>query len=68
MTGRIHTVETNYAHEVTSWKDWFTNNPETTCVAPNDQFKKRYRKGDPRQYFLNDTIYFPVSEMPNDTG
>ena len=53
-------------HEVTSWKDWFTNNPETTCVAPNDQFKKRYRKGDPRQYFLNDTIYFPVSEMPND--
>jgi hypothetical protein len=55
------------AHEVTSWKEWFTKNPQTTCVAPNEQFKKRYRKGDPRQYFLNDTIYFPVSEMPNDT-
>lgn len=53
-------------HEVTSWRDWFTLNPETTCVAPNNQFKKRYRKGDPRQYFLNDTIYFPVSEMPSD--
>jgi hypothetical protein len=54
-------------HEVTSWKDWFSDNPQTTCIAPNDQFKKRYRKGDPRQYFLNDTIYFPVSEMPNDS-
>jgi hypothetical protein len=53
-------------HEVTSWKDWFARHPETTSLSPDGQYKKRYRKGDPRQYFLNETIYFPVSEMPMD--
>lgn len=53
-------------HEVTSWKDWITRHPETTSLSPDGQYKKRYRKSDPRQYFLNDTIYFPVSEMPAD--
>ena len=53
-------------HEVVSWRNWLTKHPETTSIAPNEQFKKRYRKGDPRQYFLNDTIYFPVTEMPAD--
>lgn len=54
-------------HEVTSWARWFDRNPETTSLAPDEQYKKRYRKGDPRTYFLNDTIYFPVSPMPEDT-
>jgi hypothetical protein len=53
-------------HEVASWKSWFSRHPETTSLAPDEQYKKRYRKGDPRQYFLNETIYFPVNEMPND--
>jgi hypothetical protein len=53
-------------HEVTSWKSWFSRHPDTTSLAPDEQFKKRYRKGDPRQYFLNDTIYFPVNPMPED--
>jgi hypothetical protein len=53
-------------HEVVSWRNWFSRHPESTSLAPNEQFKKRYRKGDPRQYFLNDTIYFPVTDMPTD--
>jgi hypothetical protein len=53
-------------HEVTSWKNWLSQYPETTSVAPDEQYKKRYRKGDPRQYFLNNTIYFPVAPMPSD--
>ena len=52
------------AHEVTSWKSWFERNSSTTSLAPVEGFKKRYRKGDPRIYFLNDTIYFPVRPMP----
>jgi len=70
MLGRSVTGEpvqlTPVTHEVTSWKDWFARHPETTSLSPDGQYKKRYRKGDPRQYFLNDTIYFPVSKMPND--
>ncbi|MDP7005759.1 MAG: DUF3179 domain-containing (seleno)protein [Phycisphaerales bacterium] len=51
-------------HEVTVWKDWVARHPDTTTIAPDETYKKRYRKGDPRTYFLNDTIYFPVSPMP----
>ncbi|MBC8201685.1 MAG: DUF3179 domain-containing protein [Planctomycetes bacterium] len=65
VTGALSQL-TPITHEVTSWKDWFARHPDTTSLSPDGQFKKRYRKGDPRQYFLNDTIYFPVSEMPND--
>jgi hypothetical protein len=57
---------TEVTHEVTSWAHWVERNPETTALAPDEQYKKRYRKGDPRTYFLNDTIYFPVSPMPAD--
>jgi len=57
---------TPITHEVTSWKDWFARHPKTTSPSPEGQYKKRYRKGDPRQYFLNDTIYFPASPMPED--
>ena len=53
-------------HEITSWESWFKRHPETSSLAPDEQYKKRYRKGDPRTYFLNDTIYFPASPMPND--
>jgi hypothetical protein len=55
------------AHEVTSWESWFRRHPDTESIAPNAGFKKRYRKGDPRTYFLNDTIYFPVQPMPEDS-
>ena len=55
------------AHEVTSWKSWFARHPNTESLAPDEGFKKRYRKGDPRTYFLNDTIYFPVDPMPIDS-
>ena len=55
------------AHEVTSWKSWFARHPNTESLAPDEGFKKRYRKGDPRTYFLNDTIYFPVHPMPEDS-
>lgn len=55
------------AHEVTSWKSWFNRHPDTESIAPDAGFKKRYRKGDPRTYFLNDTIYFPVQPMPEDS-
>ena len=54
------------AHEVTSWKSWFERHPNTESLAPDEGYKKRYRKGDPRTYFLNDTIYFPASPMPED--
>ncbi|MBC8310258.1 MAG: DUF3179 domain-containing protein [Planctomycetes bacterium] len=53
-------------HKVTVWKDWVSQHPDTTTIAPDETYKKRYRKGDPRTYFLNDTIYFPVSPMPED--
>ena len=55
------------AHEVTSWQSWFDRHPDTTSIAPAEGYKKRYRKGDPRTYFLNETIYFPVSPMPEDS-
>ena len=54
-------------HEVTSWKSWFSRHPNTEALAPDEGYKKRYRKGDPRTYFLNETIYFPVTPMPNDS-
>ncbi len=54
-------------HDVTSWKSWFASHPITDAIAPDEQYKKRYRKGDPRTYFLNDTIYFPVNPMPTDS-
>ncbi|MDP7004733.1 MAG: DUF3179 domain-containing (seleno)protein [Phycisphaerales bacterium] len=60
------TVLTPITHEVTSWGHWFADHPETSVLAPNEHYKKRYRKGDPRTYFLNDTIYFPASPMPED--
>ena len=53
------------AHEVTSWQSWFERHPDTTSIAPAEGYKKRYRKGDPRTYFLNETIYFPVHPMPD---
>ncbi len=53
-------------HEVTSWESWLERHPDTKSLAPDEDFKKRYRKGDPRTYFLNDTIYFPVQPMPSD--
>ncbi len=65
VTGKLTELK-SITHEVTGWKDWFARHPETTSLSPDGQYKKRYRKGDPRQYFLNDTIYFPVSEMPSD--
>jgi len=54
-------------HEVTSWESWFSRHPNTESIAPDVGFKKRYRKGDPRTYFLNETIYFPVHPMPEDS-
>ena len=39
--------------------------PDTTVIAPYEQYKKRYRKANPAAYFLLDTIYFPASPMPN---
>ncbi len=58
---------TPVSHEVTSWKSWFDRHPNTEALAPDEGYKKRYRKGDPRTYFLNETIYFPVSPMPKDS-
>jgi hypothetical protein len=55
-------------HEVTSWNSWFSRHPNTKSIAPVEGYKKRYRKGDPRTYFLNETIYFPVSPMPKDSA
>ncbi len=55
------------AHEVTSWKSWLEKHPDSESLAPIENYKKRYRKGDPRTYFLNDTIYFPVHPMPEDS-
>ena len=46
-------------HDVTSWKRWSNMNAETTVIAADEQYKKRYRKGDPKMYFLTDTIYYP---------
>ena len=66
ITGE-HIAFKQVAHEVTSWESWFARNPGTTSLAPVEGFKKRYRKGDPRIYFLNDTIYFPVRPMPEDS-
>ena len=51
-------------HEVMDWKTWVEMHPETTSIAPNENFKKRYRKGDPSMYFLTDTLYFPAKPMP----
>ena len=53
-------------HDVTSWKRWSEMNTETTVIAANEQYKKRYRKGDPKMYFLTDTIYYPADPMPSD--
>ena len=66
VSGDPHTLE-QIPHEVTSWGNWSEQHPNTTAVAPVEQFKKRYRKGDPKTYFLNDTIYFPTSPEPNTT-
>lgn len=54
-------------HEVTSWANWTAAHPSTTCIKPDASYKKRYRKSDPKAYFLNDTIYFPALPMPPDT-
>jgi hypothetical protein len=54
------------AHDVISWKMWNSMHPDSTVIAPHDQLKKRYRKSDPRIYFLTETIYFPSSPMPKD--
>lgn len=54
------------AHDVVSWEMWDKLNPESTVVDSVQQLKKRYRKGDPKIYFLTDTIYFPSSPMPSD--
>ena len=48
-------------------KTWSTMQPDTSVIAANDQYKKRYRKGDPKMYFLTDTIYYPSSPMPQDS-
>ena len=53
-------------HEVTSWANWTATHPTTTCIKPDASYKKRYRKSDPKAYFLNDTIYFPALPMPVD--
>tara|TARA_X000000368_G_scaffold410997_1_gene395259 strand:- start:32 stop:1102 length:1071 start_codon:yes stop_codon:yes gene_type:complete len=54
-------------HEVVHFSNWIAKHPETTAISPIKYYKKRYRKGDPRVYFLNDTIYFPAEPMPADT-
>ena len=54
------------AHDVVSWRTWNEMHPESTVIAPNTQLKKRYRKGDPKIYFLTETIYFPSTPMPTD--
>ncbi len=53
-------------HDVTSWKRWSDMNTETNVIAADEQYKKRYRKGDPKMYFLTDTIYYPADPMPSD--
>ena len=54
------------AHDVVSWKTWDAMHPKSTVIASIKQLKKRYRKGDPKIYFLTETIYFPSSPMPID--
>ncbi len=54
------------AHDVVSWRAWNEMYPESTVIASIKELKKRYRKGDPKIYFLTDTIYFPSSPMPTD--
>jgi hypothetical protein len=54
------------AHDVVSWQTWNEMHPESSVIAPIKELKKRYRKGDPKIYFLTDTIYFPSSPMPTD--
>lgn len=54
------------AHDVVSWKTWNEMHPDSTVIASIKQLKKRYRKGDPKIYFLTETIYFPSSPMPVD--
>ena len=54
------------AHDVVSWQTWNEMHPESTVIASIKDLKKRYRKGDPKIYFLTNTIYFPSSPMPTD--
>ena len=53
-------------HDVVNWKTWDLMHPEATVVSADERLKKRYRKADPRLYFLTDTIYFPSSPMPEE--
>ena len=54
------------AHDVVSWETWDKMHPKSTVIASIKDLKKRYRKGDPKIYFLTNTIYFPSSPMPTD--
>jgi len=53
-------------HDVRSWSTWNATHRDTTVIAAKEYYKKRYRKGDPKMYFLTDTIYYPSSPMPED--
>jgi hypothetical protein len=51
--------------ELTTWKRWLASNPGTSVLAPDEDLKKRYRKGSPDLYFSTSDIYFPGSPMPD---
>ncbi len=51
-------------HDVISWRRWQEAHPDTTTIAPDPSYKKRYRKASPNLYFKTSEVYFPADPMP----
>jgi hypothetical protein len=53
---------------VVRWADWKERYPDTTVLAPQPAFKKRYKRDPYASYYGSDTLRFPVSPLPPATG
>ena len=52
---------------LTTWESWQMAYPETTVIDRDLSFAKRYKKANPRTYFLTDDLPFHVTPPPPDT-
>ncbi len=51
--------------QLVSWSHWQKMQPETTVIQRDPHLIKRYRRAEPRQYFMSsEPIPFPVKPLP----
>lgn len=54
--------------QVVTWAQWRQSHPETTVIARDPSFMKRYKKVTYASYFESDAIWFPLTRNPPADG